>query len=125
MVYPTSVFLYRVLLQIGVLSYYFHNMSLSRKEVETLAELARLQLSEQELVNAEKDLDSILGYVDRLQKIDTSGVLPHGITPTEIGWRPDAVFECDDATRELILANFPARRGDLLETPAVFEQPKK
>ncbi|MEK7655239.1 MAG: Asp-tRNA(Asn)/Glu-tRNA(Gln) amidotransferase subunit GatC [Patescibacteria group bacterium] len=100
-------------------------MSLSRKEVETLAELARLQLSEQELVNAEKDLDSILGYVDRLKKIDVSGVLPHGIAPIEIGWRPDAVFECDDVTRELILTNFPSRRGDLLETPAVFEEPKK
>ncbi len=100
-------------------------MPLTRKEVETLAELARLKLSEEELTSAEKDLDSILGYVDRLQKIDTSGVLPHGISSTEIGWRSDTVFECDDATRELILANFPARRGDLLETPAVFEEPKK
>ncbi len=111
--------------QTAVLRYYLFIMTLTRKEVETLAELARLQLSEQELVNAEKDLDSILGYVDRLQKIDVSGVLPHGIVATEIGWRPDAIFECDDVTRELILTNFPSRRGDLLETPAVFEEPKK
>ncbi|MFA6503925.1 MAG: hypothetical protein WCT54_03180 [Patescibacteria group bacterium] len=41
------------------------------------------------------------------------------------GWREDVAFEADEATRELILTNFPERAGDLLAAPGVFEVPKK
>jgi hypothetical protein len=34
------------------------------------------------------------------------------------------VSECDEVTRELILANFPSRKGNLLSVPAVFEKAK-
>jgi hypothetical protein len=40
------------------------------------------------------------------------------------GWRTDEALPGDDATRELILSNFPSRKGDLLATPGVFEKPK-
>lgn len=99
-------------------------MPLTRDDVKRLADLARLELSETELANAEKELDSVLGYVNRLGEIDTKGVEPMTMPAKAEGWREDVAFPTDEVERELILSNFPARRGDLLKTPGVFEKPK-
>lgn len=98
-------------------------MSLSRDDVKRLADLARIRLSDEEMGRAETELDSILTYVDRLQQVETEGIPPHA-PPVRSGWREDVALPCDDATREQILANFPARKADLLQTPGVFEKPK-
>lgn len=100
-------------------------MPLTRNDVKQLADLARLQLTDQELETAERELDAILGYVDRLKKVDTATVEPMTMPEKEAGWREDVRITCDDVTRETILANFPSRNGDLLHVPAVFEKPKK
>lgn len=100
-------------------------MPLTRNDVKQLADLARLQLTDQELEKAEHELDAILGYVDRLKNVDTTNVEPLTMPEKETGWREDKNFACDDVTRETILANFPSRHGDLLHVPAVFEKPKK
>jgi aspartyl-tRNA(Asn)/glutamyl-tRNA(Gln) amidotransferase subunit C len=98
-------------------------MTLTRDEVRQLADLARLDLSEEELAMAEQDLDKILGYVDRLKKVETEGVEPFTM-PARTEWRPDVELPCDYAAREIILSNFPERVGDLLKTPGVFDKPK-
>jgi len=100
-------------------------MSLSREDILKLADLARLELSEDELVAAEREVGAVLGYVERLKDVDTDGVEPMTMPAKAEGWRVDEAFPCDDATRELILSNFPARKDDLLKTPAVFTAPKK
>lgn len=100
-------------------------MSLTRDDVKKLAELARLELSEAEAAKAETDLDAVLGYVERLAQVDTTGVEPSGPAPKAEGWREDVAIDCDDLGHELILSNFPARKGNLLHTPGVFVAPKK
>jgi aspartyl-tRNA(Asn)/glutamyl-tRNA(Gln) amidotransferase subunit C len=100
-------------------------MSISSEDVTRLADLARLALTDDETARAEKELEAILDYVDRLQKIDTSSVLPQTMPAKETGWRHDVALECDELGRELILSNFPTRNGDLLDVPAVFDKPKK
>ncbi|MFA5935686.1 MAG: Asp-tRNA(Asn)/Glu-tRNA(Gln) amidotransferase subunit GatC [Patescibacteria group bacterium] len=99
-------------------------MSLTREDVKRLADLARLNMPEEELARAEKELDAVLGYVDRLQKVQTENVEPHTMPARAEGWRTDADLSCDDLTRELILSNFPSRKGDLLSVPPVFDKPK-
>lgn len=99
-------------------------MPLTREDVQRLADLARLELTEAELAKAEKELDAVLHYVERLQKIKTENVEPQTM-PARDAWRGDAVLACDEVTKEIILGNFPARKGDLLSVPAVFESPKK
>ncbi len=89
-----------------------------------MADLARLELNEDELAEAEKDLDSILGYVDRLQKIKTKGVEPWSMPTRAQDWREDVVLKCDDLAQEIILSNFPSRKQNMLATPGVFEKPK-
>jgi aspartyl-tRNA(Asn)/glutamyl-tRNA(Gln) amidotransferase subunit C len=100
-------------------------MALTKEDVLKLAELSRLEVSDQEAESTVKNLDAILGYVERLRAIDTAGVEPSGLLPRAEGWREDVAFPSDDVTREILLANFPARKGNLLHTPGVFERPKK
>ena len=99
-------------------------MSLSREDVLHLADLSRLAVSEDEITAMQGSLGSVLGFIDRLQDVDTEGVEPMSMPEKAEGWREDASRPTDAATRELILSNFPSRKGDLLATPGVFEKPK-
>lgn len=49
-------------------------MSVSKKDVEYVAELARLSFSEEEKENLIGDLNSVLGYVEKLNELDTYDV---------------------------------------------------
>lgn len=51
-------------------------MALSREEVEKVALLARLRLSDEELDAMTKQLGQVLGYIEQLEAIDTSDVEP-------------------------------------------------
>ena len=99
-------------------------MSLTRQDIEHLADLSRLALSEEELHKMQTDLESILGFVDQLKEIDTSNVEPMSMPAKAEGWREDVARPSSEETRDLILSNFPQRKGDLLKTPGVFEKPK-
>lgn len=65
-------FLYEGLVIGGIIS----SMSLTIEEVEHIALLARLQLSEEEKKRYQQQLSSILEHVAQLQELDTSGVTP-------------------------------------------------
>lgn len=65
-------------------------MKISREQVEHVARLARLALSEQEIDNLTGDMDAILGYVDKLNELDTDHIVPtaHAV-PMENAFRAD------------------------------------
>lgn len=95
-------------------------MSLSRKEVQNIAKLARLGLSEEEVVHFEEQLSQILHYFEILRELDTDGI------PTTMHSAPfqDAIRE-DEPTPsshlEETLANAPWREGDQFRVRAVLE----
>jgi aspartyl-tRNA(Asn)/glutamyl-tRNA(Gln) amidotransferase subunit C len=101
-------------------------MPLSREDIENVARLARIGLSEWEMEVIGRDLDAILEYVDRLQKVDTEGV-PEAAPPPVMAdvFRRDEADACPDAEQALIVGNFPASQGGMLKAPAVFEKPKR
>lgn len=99
-------------------------MALTKADLDRLAMLARLMIKPSEEKKMERDLSAILEYVERLQEIDTAGVAETGTMPTE-ELRKDEAMPVDDLTHELILDNFPDRKGDALQVPAVFEKPKR
>jgi len=49
---------------------------ISKEQVEHIAELARIGISEEEKQKFQENLGSILDYIDKLQKVDVSGVEP-------------------------------------------------
>ncbi len=99
-------------------------MDFSTEDVARLADLARLELSPEEAETTKKELQSVIGFIDRLQKVDTTDIPPMTMPAKSIGWREDVASPCSTETREQILNNFPSRKGDLLCTPGVFEKPK-
>ena len=94
-------------------------MALSRADVEKVALLARLQLSDDELDRLTGELVQIVGYVDQLAEVDTEGVEPmaHAVEVSN-------VFAADDVVpslpREKALANAPRHNDQGYLVPAVL-----
>ena len=96
-------------------------MRITREEVDHVASLARLGLSVEERERMREQLSSILAYVETLNELDTSRVLPSAqVIRSENVTRPDVVapsLSTDDA-----LANAPERVDDFFRVPPVFEE---
>ncbi len=95
-------------------------MPLDRQQVQRIAHLARLEISEREADAYVEALSRILGLVEQMNAVDTTGVTPMA-HPTDTGLRlrADAVTEADQRDRFLKLA--PAAEAGLYLVPKVIE----
>ena len=95
-------------------------MALSRQEVEKVALLGRLKLSEAELEKFTTQLNQIVGYVEQLQQLDTEDVEPMA-HPLPI----NNVFRADEVKPSIgtdaALANAPKRDPEFYLVPPVLE----
>ncbi len=83
-------------------------MKLQKKDIEHIAKLARLELSEEELEKYGNELSNILGYVDQLQEVDTSQLEPTAqVTGLVNAFREDEIKEWNEEEREATLAEAP------------------
>ncbi|NNM61066.1 MAG: Asp-tRNA(Asn)/Glu-tRNA(Gln) amidotransferase subunit GatC [Steroidobacteraceae bacterium] len=96
-------------------------MSLSRQDVEKIAHLARLLISEQQMPVYVTSLSAILAFVDQLAKVDTAGVAPmaHPLAGQTQRLRTDEVTETDQ--HDKYQANASAVQGGLYLVPRVIE----
>jgi aspartyl-tRNA(Asn)/glutamyl-tRNA(Gln) amidotransferase subunit C len=95
-------------------------MSLTRKEVEHIADLARLDLSETEKQKYQEQLSAILDYAARLQQLDMSGIPPtSSVLPLHSTLREDVAAA--SLPRQETLANAPATKDDQFQVQPVFE----
>ena len=96
-------------------------MPLTRVEVEHVARLARLELSESEKEQFTGQLNDILGFVETLNKLDTNDIEPtaHAIPVTNV-FRPDRNGTSLDP--DLALANAPDRVDDYFKVPKILEE---
>lgn len=97
-------------------------MKLSINEIEQIAGLARLSLTEPEKGMYAEQLSVVLEYIDMLREVDTEGV-PETcqVTGLEDVVREDVATSCDPAVKEKIIQAFPEKVGSLLKVKAVFE----
>ncbi|GAB5410858.1 MAG: Asp-tRNA(Asn)/Glu-tRNA(Gln) amidotransferase subunit GatC [Balneolaceae bacterium] len=95
-------------------------MSVSEKEVRYVANLARLQLSEEDVKNIALDMNKVLGYMDLLNELDTSSIAPleHVIEMNSRLRKDEArpTISHDDA-----LKNAPDADSDYFRVPKVIE----
>ena len=93
---------------------------ISRADVEHVARLARLELSEAEKERMRDELSGILAYIDKLLALDVAGVEPtsHAVPLTNVMRDdvPEPSLPQDD-----MLANAPDRHGDLFRVPRILE----
>jgi aspartyl-tRNA(Asn)/glutamyl-tRNA(Gln) amidotransferase subunit C len=73
-------------------------MSISREEIQHIAELSRLKLSEEEIKKFGGQLDSILQYISQLNEVETKGIEPTAqVSGLSDVWRADDIREWDKA----------------------------
>jgi aspartyl-tRNA(Asn)/glutamyl-tRNA(Gln) amidotransferase subunit C len=104
----------------------------TEKDVSYVAELANLELTPEERARMLKDLNSILGYIDRLNELDTSNVEPMAQVASRYGQRQDQADEFLYAMRadeprpclphEEALKNAPETDGTFFKVPKVIER---
>ncbi len=96
-------------------------MAITIQDVEHIAKLARLKLTEEEKHRFQKELGTIIEYFDQLKKLNTDGVpATTHVIPLENVLREDEVKPClpmDEA-----LANAPDRKGNYFRMPKVVEK---
>jgi len=96
-------------------------MSLTRQDVEKIAHLARLSITEQEMPVYVTSLSNIVNFVDELSRAQTGEVLPmaHPLDGQHQRLRPDQVSESDQ--HEKYQQNAPAVAAGLYVVPRVIE----
>ena len=93
---------------------------ISREEVQHVARLARLHLTDEEAERMREQLDAILEYVDKLRELDVGGVEPtaHAVPLINV-MRDDAL--APSLPQEAALANAPDRAGEFFRVPRIIE----
>ena len=83
-------------------------MAFSKQQLQKFANLIRIELSDEDL--EKMNIDSVVDWLDKLQKIDTAGVAPM-ITPAEHDAPRRADMVSDGNIRDAVLANAPDKAG--------------
>lgn len=91
-------------------------------EIEKLAQLARIKLSDDAVRSLVKEFDSILGYVDQLKKVDVSLETEGRIGAVRNITRPDNAEDISSEDRERLLAEAPKREKDFIAVKKIIAQ---
>ncbi|MBE7175956.1 MAG: Asp-tRNA(Asn)/Glu-tRNA(Gln) amidotransferase subunit GatC [Mucilaginibacter polytrichastri] len=96
-------------------------MQLDDKIVHKIAQLARLDIPENEHAKLLEDMNRILGFVEKLQEVDTEGVEPLIYMNDEANvFRADAVKE--QFPPETALQNAPQHDAKYFRVPKVIRK---
>lgn len=95
-------------------------MSVTKKDVEYMAHLARLELKDEDAEGLKEDMNKILGYMEKLSELDTSDVQPlEHVTEQPTILRKDEAKE--PLSHEDALKNAPDADSDYFRVPKVIE----
>jgi aspartyl-tRNA(Asn)/glutamyl-tRNA(Gln) amidotransferase subunit C len=97
-------------------------LKITKKDVDHVARLARLELSAEEKEKFTGQLESILEYVDQLRKPDTKDTPPMShVLPLKNVWRQDKARRSTPGELERLLANAPEREENFFKVKKVIE----
>ena len=89
-------------------------MPITREEIKHIAELSRLELSEEEIKRFSGQLDSILSYISQLNEVDTAKVEPTAqVSGLSDIWRADDVHEWNECEVEAALSQGEREAGQV------------
>ena len=88
------------------------------KDVEHVAKLARLELTEEEKITFTKQLGDVLKYVEQMNEVDTTGVVPmaHAFDVVNVMREDVVVYE---QTKEELMKNAPAEENGFFKVPKI------
>lgn len=95
-------------------------MKITKEQVTHVANLARLNLTEEEKEHMTKDMESIIAFVDQMNGLDIEGIKPTDhIIPVNNVFREDVVKPSMDV--EELLRNAPAKENGCYSVPKIVE----
>lgn len=95
---------------------------LSKQDIQHIAKLARLELTEAELEKYGSQLSDVLNYINQLKETRVAGVEPTAqVTGMENIWREDEVEDWDKHEIEKALKDAPAREERFIKVKRVIE----
>ena len=92
-------------------------MKITKKDVENTAKLSRLEFDEEQKARIQEDMNSILGYMEILNQVDTSGI--SDLVRPEGEMRDDKVEPSVDPAQ--LLKNAPKKEGTSFVVPRVID----
>ena len=92
------------------------------KELEHLATLARIKLTEEDKASLVKEFDSILSYVDQLKKVDVNIEGSARVGAVKNAVRDDVAMPTSAEDRERLLDEAPDREGDFVAVKKIIAQ---
>ncbi len=99
-------------------------MKITEQDVQRVADLANLALTAEEITRMTRDLDGILGHIDKLNELDTTNVQPMSQVLFEAGetatLRPDV--EVPPLSNAEATANAPVSGGGYFKVPRVIDR---
>lgn len=91
---------------------------LTRSDVERIASLARLRLTDEEADRFALQLSEILAFARQVQSVDTTDVVPFEAGPSETAMRAD--LPCASLDRDVLMTQAPDASGGLFKVPRVL-----
>lgn len=93
--------------------------NISTSDIQHLASLSSLALADDEVDGLRQDLENIIGYIEQLGELDTSGVEPtYQVTGLENVWREDEVQP--GIYRDELLELAPEKQNNQVKVPQVL-----
>ncbi|MFA6375986.1 MAG: Asp-tRNA(Asn)/Glu-tRNA(Gln) amidotransferase subunit GatC [Candidatus Paceibacterota bacterium] len=94
---------------------------ISKEEIQHIAKLARLGLSDNDIAKYQKELSAILGYVDKLKEVDVEGVKPftHSVDISNV-LRLDEKIERTAEDSGKLKKQMPQTKNEYLKVRSVF-----
>ncbi|MDO8593069.1 MAG: Asp-tRNA(Asn)/Glu-tRNA(Gln) amidotransferase subunit GatC [bacterium] len=97
-------------------------MQLSKDEIQHIAKLARLELTDAELEKYGGQLSAVLSYIDQLKEVDVTGAEPTAqVTGLENVLRDDEVSDWADDERQAALKQAPESENGFIKVKRVIE----
>ncbi len=90
------------------------------KELDHLATLSRIKLSDDDKKSLLKEFDSILGYVDQLKKVEVSMEASARVGAVKNVTRQDVVSNTSGEDRDLLLNEAPDKEGDFIAVKKIL-----
>jgi len=97
---------------------------ISKEEVKHIAKLARLGLSEKEIGKYQKELSSILDYIEKLKEVDVSGTEPtsHPLKVENVTRKDGGKTEARSANSKILLEMAPDKKEGYVKVKQILNQ---
>lgn len=94
-------------------------MAITLKDVEYVANLAKLELSQKEKIKFQKELDNIIKYIDQLNELNTENIpITSHVVPLQNVFREDRALP--SLPQDKALANAPKKKDGFFKVPKVI-----